>query len=131
MNIEENDIGIVREAIAIMKDFCQKNNDYIRHSGEYYTAEDVSNFEKKYRKVLEEKQMNMRTAQVIVVDRKAEISTSSNFTVKFDSVFDLLNQIDQNIGKLHFNKVDVEIEDDSQFSDDEIEELSNENIFVS
>jgi len=53
MNIEENDIGIVREAIAIMKDFCEKNNDYIRDSGEYYTVEDVSNFEKKYRKLLE------------------------------------------------------------------------------
>jgi hypothetical protein len=73
----------------------------------------------------------MRTAQVMVVDRKAEISTSSNFTVRFNSVFDLLNKIDQNIEKLHLNKVDVEIEDESQFSDYEIEELSNENIFVS
>jgi hypothetical protein len=55
MNIEENDIGIVREAIAIMKDFCEKNNDYIRDSGEYYTVDDVSNFEKKYRQLLENK----------------------------------------------------------------------------
>jgi hypothetical protein len=53
--IEENDIGIVREAIAIMKDFCEKNNDYIRHSGGYYTVEDVSNFEKKYHQLLENK----------------------------------------------------------------------------
>ena len=51
-SIEERDIGIVREAIAIMKDFCEKNNDYIKQSGGYYTVEDMVDFEKKYSEIL-------------------------------------------------------------------------------
>jgi hypothetical protein len=72
-----------------------------------------------------------REALVTIHGRKEEGYPGHSFHFIFKSVEELITKIDKKIEDLDYRKVDVYVEDDSQFTDEEIANLEKENIMFS
>ena len=55
MNIEKDDMVMVYDAIKMLRDFCDKEGYYPRHTGGYYSVDDTTNFMAKYSDIIGEK----------------------------------------------------------------------------
>ncbi len=71
----------------------------------------------------------MRIAKVTIGDRHDSLSTIKTFS--FSSVANLVNKIDKFLDTLPCGHVNIDIEDNGQFSVDEIDLLEEEYICVS
>jgi hypothetical protein len=75
--------------------------------------------------------METRNAYVTICGRKEPGYPQIKIEIEFDSIDTLIKKIDEKIEETDFRKVDVYIENGTDFTDEEMEKLESENIFIS
>lgn len=73
----------------------------------------------------------MKNANVTIYGRKIKGYPSMSFNLKFNSIEELLKKIDKAINETEYGKVDVYVEDEDQFSYDDIKTLESEYVYFS
>ena len=70
--------------------------------------------------------MEKRIATFRVHGRKIEGYTSMSYRLEFTTVDDLIKKIDEKIDETGYGKVDVYLEDEDQFKEEEVGKLEEE-----